>query len=183
MKKATQSPCRSFEDLLIWQTVDFINEEQAEKLNQHLKACTACQQFQSLLFATSSAMKIKEKTNFVPDANIRQAVIQKMTQHQIKAATFLQAMLQTIWKLLEYRIPVYQGILGIILVTCLIWGALNLPFWSQPPYRQVRNQSWQENIQLDQRNGLNTLDILEAQKVGKSVSEDTMLIKFLSPAM
>ena len=183
MKKANQLTCAAFEDLLIQQHVDNLNEAETRKLNQHLENCGHCQQFQNVLCTMSQSITIEETSDLKPDPQIRNLIIQKMKQSQIKRTTFLKDVLRDVWHLLEYRIPVYQGILGILLVILLIWGSIALPIWYQQNFHQIHYPAQEENIQVNQTNLLNSLDILEPQKIGKAVSEDTMLAKFFSPAM
>ncbi len=183
MKKSNPLTCAASEDLLIRQQAVDLNKEQKEKLTQHLQHCPLCQQFQKLLATMSQSMKIREQSALKPDPAIRRSIIRKIKRTRIEQTTFLQVTLSMLRKLLQYRIPVYQAILGMLLVSLIIWGSVKFPFWKQQNFRNSHHLTQEVNDEGKQIEMLNCLDILEPQKVGTSVSEDTMLIKFFSPAM
>jgi len=70
-----------------------------------------------------------------------------------------------------------------VLIGLLVWGTMNLPYGNQQTQLHISVQPRSEQNKFIQLNILNSFDVLKEQKIGKSVSEDTILTKFLSPAM
>jgi hypothetical protein len=85
--------------------------------------------------------------------------------------------------MLQYRIPVYQGVIGMA-VSLLIFFAVNY-FSILTKHYPIASPEFRANgeVTATQLNVINSLEILEQQKKGRSVNEDTLLTRFIVTTM
>jgi hypothetical protein len=183
MKKVNHLNCSEIENLIIQKNINDLDAEQFSLVEKHMKNCVRCQEFQATLINLNRAMKIEKNEFLKPAPKVYQTILNRMSQIHEKKLSFLDDILEKIYCILDYRIPLYQGILGMMLIGLLVWGTMSLPYGNQQAQFRISVQPQPEQSQVKQLNVLNSYEVLKNQKIGKSVSEDTMLIKFLSPAM
>ena len=183
MKKINHLNCSEIENLIIQKYINDLDTEQLTFVEKHLKNCVRCQEFQATLISLNRAMKIEINEFLKPAPKVYQTILNRMSQIYDKKTNFLDDIVEKIYSILDYRIPLYQGMIGMVLIGLLVWGTLSLPFGNPQTQLNISVQPRSEQSQFRQLNILNSYDVLKNQKIGKSVSEDTMLIKFLSPAL
>jgi len=182
MKKSFKKPinkCSEFEALLIRQNLESLSAVENSLLQQHLKTCIHCQNYGRELTNLQSAMAIDQTSPLKPDPSIRQVVMNQMLKRKPEKQGILNSWWQWLSKILAYRIPVYQGLIG---VTCglLIFVLIHyFPISNQPGLERPHHQTQIADTILYQINVIKNLQIIEQQKIGKSVSEDSLLTRFI----
>ena len=181
--KQIKIKCADVEQLLIKQSFEQMNKEQIHSMEKHLTSCTNCRQYQRILFNLQNSVKLSPKKKLQPDPSIRRNVIKRMKKVKAEQQIFLSRLLQNIWKFLDYRIPVYQSIVGFVIIL-LVFIAVN--YFSVPKQSDFKNTTetvQTEEIQTNQINILDNLQMIENQKIGKTVQEDTILTRFVVSVM
>ena len=177
--KTAKIKCSDIENLLIKKNMDQITKAEKILLQQHLNSCQNCRNFASVVIKLLSSMRVDERSELLPDPAIRQN-IQKYMKTE-KARTLVDFW-RSIRCVLEYRITVYQGVLGIAVSVVLFLAVQNLSFNnSKPAEHQVEDKM--EELAWDQFNVINDLQVIDQQKIGFNVAEDTILTQFIVTAM
>ncbi len=106
-----------------------------------------------------------------------------MKSRQPKRISFVQVIWQKLLGMLQYRIPVYQGVIGMA-VSLLIFLAVNF-FSISTKHHPIASPEFRAmgEVAATQLNVINSLEIIEQQKIGRSVSEDTLLTRFVVTTM
>jgi len=183
LHKNQKMKCDAVEELLIKQGIETLSADENRLLENHLKACVHCQEFQNRLVSIQSTMKIDQKKPLRPDPAIRRILMKRMNAAKLGKLRTVDLAWQRIMNLLEYRIPVYQGLIGLA-CSILIFVAINYFSFSNrhqsvdPVYRTTV-----ADTVFYQINVINNLQIIEQQKVGKNASEDTLLTRFIVSSM
>ncbi len=175
--------CEDIEELLIRQNFERLSENENSFLQNHLKICNRCRSYQNQLAYMQTSMPISQKSPLKPDPVIRQALINRMNALKPKKYHIFDSFWKWILNILEYRIPVYQGLIGIacgllIFVTINHFSFSNRPQSGSSQYHQIM-----ADTTFYQINVIKNLQIIEQQKIGKNVSEDTLLTRFIVSSM
>jgi len=175
--------CETIEELSIKQAIETLSADENNLLKQHLKTCVHCQEFQNQLASLQSSITISEKSPLKPDPAIHQSLMKRMNAYyQIKRGT-VDSFWQRLVNFLEYRIPVYQGLIGLA-GSLLILVAINyFSFSGQQQSDRPEYPTNPSDTSFYQINVIKNLQIIEEQKIGKSVSEDSLLTRFIVTAM
>ncbi|HEX9975564.1 MAG TPA: hypothetical protein VGD14_26165 [bacterium] len=186
MKDFNQSKitnCKQAEELLVRQVLEDLIENETQELNDHLKICVHCQSYRHQLINFQQSMNIENSRLLKPDPAIRQKIIQQMKSRQPKRVSFVQVIWQRLLGMLQYRIPVYQGVLGMA-ISLLIFLAVNY-FSISTKHHPIAFPEFRAmgEVAATQVNVINSLEILEQQKIGRSVNEDTLLTRFIVTTM
>jgi hypothetical protein len=176
--KKSSTNCDDIEQLLIKRNIDGLTQNENLLVEKHLKFCERCKNYQSTLLNLQESMQIEPEEKLIPDPAIRQNIIQRMRAAQSKEQGIFQNGWQYIRTALEYRIPVYQTLLGIVLIF-LISLSINRLFLT-PEKEPLKLQSFAqiETLTSSQMSVIENLDILDQQKIGRTVKEDPSLTRF-----
>lgn len=175
--------CEEIEELLIRQNIENFSEEENSILQNHLKTCKRCQSYQNQLTFIQTSIPISQKSPLKPDPAIRQAVINKINTFKPQKYNIVDSLWQRILNILEYRIPIYQGLIGIA-CSLLIFVAINyFSLSSQRELERPRYQNMMADTTFYQINVIKNLQIIEQQKIGKNVREDSLLTRFIVSSM
>ncbi|MCU0645923.1 MAG: zf-HC2 domain-containing protein [bacterium] len=186
MKDFNQSKianCEHAEELLVRQIFEDLTENETQDLNDHLKICMHCQSYRLQLTSFQQSINIENSRLLKPDPAIRKRIIRQMKSWQPKRISFVQVIWQRLLGMLQYRIPVYQGVIGMA-VSLLIFLAVNYFSISTKHAPKVAPEFHaMKEVAATQVNVINSLDILEQQKIGRSAIEDTSLTRFIVTAL
>ena len=180
-KNKSQIKCSEIRDILIKRNFDKMNNNILKVVDKHLETCSDCRQYHISLKQIQSSIEINSKDTLAPDPGIRTAAIERMKQASAKRPNLLNQMFQHIWKILDFRIPVYQGIIGFAIIILIFIGINNPRFWNTQ--NSIDSAEYTPVEQLRQVNVLNSLKFIQEQKVGKTVKEDTILTHLLFTTM
>ena len=185
MKKSnenTRMNCDAIEFLLIKKNFDELTRQESVLVEEHLKSCDSCRSYQKTLSSLQESMKVGTN-KLVPDPAIRENIIQRMKALRPERAGIAVRTWHHLRDLLQHRIPVYQPILGAVLVLLIFVGAKQLtsPAVEKPAVDQSLLRT--EAVMPAQMNVMGNLDIVKAQKIGQSAGEDTTLARFIVTTM
>ena len=186
MKKANnflKLKCADIEQILIKKNFENLNNEQKKSLENHLLSCEDCQKYQRILSNLKYSMKIDAKEKMQPDPKIRQTVITQINKSKASSQSIISKLFQNIWKFLDYRIPVYQGIMSFAAIVLIFFALNNFPSWDNRNSTETVENFKTEQTTAVHVNILNSLQIIDEQKIGKSAKEDTILTHFLYSSM
>lgn len=147
-------------------------------IEQHLRSCEKCRQFQQLLIDISDSSQITEEENLHPDARILISL-----KKNFKARTTTSAEKQTgnlfnlLITLFRKRIPVYQVMLAVFIAGIIYFSFTEINFFKadfEEP--NLRSQSGKQTIQPVEFPMQQQLD--QNHQIGKSLAEDSLMAKF-----
>lgn len=195
--------CSYFEDLLIKKYINELTDIENNLLTEHLKSCKNCKEYQNTLNQIHYNMLIPSEGNLIPDPDIPRLASRKIKrQRQFQPATF-DLSWSSILGLLKYRIPLYQLVLGIslILFVFIFIYQFNLKGnYSGEKFSttfqggkaiidtvDVLKDFFPEvvvtiqgnKIVVDTIRALKDFFILDRQKIGRSVKEDSSIMQFI----
>jgi hypothetical protein len=186
MKKSSKKPidkCNEMEALLIRQNIESLSAAENILLQQHLKTCIHCQNYRRQLTNLQSVMAISQTSRLKPDPSIREIVMKQMLKRKPETQGILNSFWQWISKILEYRIPVYQGLIGVACGLLIVILIRYFPVSNQGGMDHSQHQLQIADTTVYQINVVKNLQIIEQQKIGKNVSEDSLLTRFIVSAM
>jgi hypothetical protein len=186
MKKSNKNSnisCAEIERLLIKKNIEGLTDSEQLLLNEHLKYCGRCIQFQRALVNIKGSMEIKTDNGLLPYHAVRQNLIKRMESIKKEKQSMLNTFLQPVRNILEYRIPVYQAAIGIAVVLLISIVNIKMPFSSQKKPLNLQDAFAIEDSISYQYNFINKLQIIDSQKIGINVKEDTMFTKYIVTSM
>jgi hypothetical protein len=182
MKESNKSPnvnCDDIEQLLIKKDADGLTLEENLLVEKHLKFCERCRTYQSTLSSLQNSMKISPDEKVVPHPAIRQNIIQRMKALRPEEKGIFKSGWQYIRTALEYRIPVYQTLLFVLLIPLVFFAVDQLFLTPEHEPENLEGIAQMEPLVSSQMGVLDNLDIIEQQKIGISAKEDTSLRRFI----
>ncbi|NOX90154.1 MAG: hypothetical protein GXO77_14135 [Calditrichaeota bacterium] len=171
--------CSRIEHLIIRQMTSNINDKEKELVDDHLKTCKKCRQFRQILMRISSSFASDALSELSPSPDVRLNLIHEMEMLQRAEKSFADKISDALYSLFTYRIPVYQFVLAIILIFGIFFGK-SIFFQPQNPVTFPSDASITKNeIIVDQPKIRAHLQIVNRQKTGESIKEDSVLTKFI----
>ena len=105
--------CDVIQPLIIKNHVDDITNEELIFVKEHLKSCKKCRHYESTLKNLHNSMQTGKSQKLVPNPNIRQTLLSQLKPHKTTRLDIFGNIWQNITRIFEYRIPVYQAVLGL----------------------------------------------------------------------
>ncbi|MGB7062983.1 MAG: hypothetical protein WBF13_11610 [Candidatus Zixiibacteriota bacterium] len=167
---------------MIKKNFDELTQQEGLLLEEHLKSCDLCRSYEKTLSHLQDSMRVGAE-KLAPDPAIRENIIQRMEALRPEQAGALVRGWHYVRDLLRHRIPVYQPLLGAVLVLLIFVGAkrLTLPAEKKPP--DVQSLARTEIVMPTQMGVIDNLEIIKTQKIGRSAGEDTTLARFIVSSM
>lgn len=159
-----------------------IQIENDSELSDHLNICIHCQKYLENLTLLKNKMKKPPLKNLKPNS----AIIKNMiTYKNIKAGLPKRKpsnILDSLREVIEFRIPVYQVLSGILIIFMIfIYMSWQLN-WFGGRVHQIQNSEIQTATSSSDLYVLDTL-VLSNPEQGQNAKEDSVLIRFLVPTM
>ncbi|MCI0697182.1 hypothetical protein L0337_34905 [candidate division KSB1 bacterium] len=182
---ATDKNCASVQDLLLKKDFTDLTEHESLMLTEHLQQCEACRAFQQVLLNVQQAIQPAADEMLVPNPAIRQNLRNRI--RRAKPARHASSGLREVWNvlrdILRLKIPVYQAVLGTAIIFAVFIGIdrLNARGEREVLQRLLSEQNGQQAIipsEVPHR-----IAQIDSQKIGRSVAEDSLLMKFIVTAM
>lgn len=169
--------CQDIQNKLLM-NCDIHNED--ELIKQHINSCSSCKSFYNLLTNFESAVNFSDDENLKPNTATNKYLLKIVKQNgESENGLFSQA-IEKLKAVLNIKIPVYQAVLsgiGIILITIAVSS-----FSSRLNKHAMKSAAKQSNI-ADQFSMEQNIDTLQKQPIGRSVKEDSLLMKLLFSSM
>jgi len=183
MQKSDKNICEKIEEILINQKVDNVSEEEKRILSNHLDSCENCKKHQFVFDEIQNVVEIEQNSKLIPNPEIRENLLNRMKENQPDKTSILSNVMSSLKSVFSYRIPVYQAAVGIISLFLISFALGKLPFQDQLPNSDERAFNSINELSLSQTNILDSLKILNKQKIGLNVSEDTVFTKYINATM
>jgi len=177
------SKCEHIEDLLIKQNLEELRENEKNLVQEHLTTCINCRNYQQQLADIQNTMTVSQKSPLTPTPSIRQTLFNQMKNKKLKKHSALKAPWQWLLEILEYRIPVYQGLICFACILLIFIASNYFSFSNQHDSVTSQYNKMTIDTTFYQINVIKNLQIIEQQKIGKNVSEDTLLTRFIVSSM
>lgn len=186
MKKLNENPslnCDDVERLLIHRIFDQLTQEANLSVEEHLKSCERCRSYQKTLLNLQDSMQISTEEKLVPDPAIRQNILRQMkTLKPVETGIFAKGW-HLIRSIFAYRIPLYQPLAGVILIVLIFVASRQLSFSPVQKTPEPPSLTRTETPAPAQMSVISNLQIIEQQKIGRNVKEDTTLTRFIVTTM
>jgi len=171
--------CDAVEELLIKQSIEKLSADENSLLQNHLKTCVHCQKYQNQLAFIQTSMSVSQKSQLKPNPAIRQSLLNRMKVLKPKKHGTVDSLWQKLLNLLEYRIPVYQGLIGLACSLLIFVVIHHFSFSNQHLPASPQYELRMSDTTFYQMNVIKNLQIIEQQKIGKNVREDSLLTRFI----
>ncbi len=174
MERSTDNNCTHFEDLLVRKSLGQITQGETLLLTEHLKGCKQCQAYSDTLAEIASSMQISE-TDLTPNPEIYEHLKSRLQTAKTVELRILRTLGNRLFRIFNIRIPLYQAVLGTaaILITAFALENVSLSNLDLPESSQTKEPA----IVPDRL--LHHLKITEAQRIGQTVGEDSLLTKHI----
>ena len=186
MKESNNAPdvnCDSIEQLLIKKSLEELSDEENRLIQEHLRSCDQCRSYQSALLRLKDSMQISAEDKLAPDPSIRETVIKRMKSLKPQEAGFIGRAYQSVIHIFEYRIPIYQVLSGAVLIALIFLAVKQFSFTAEQKTTGLRNVAQIETSIPAQMRVMDDLGIIDQQKIGQNVKDDTTLTQFIVTTM
>jgi hypothetical protein len=176
-KEKLEITCQEVEHILIKQDIENISEYEQLLVERHIQKCRECEQYDYILLKIKSTMTAVHQEKLIPDPNINKNILKKISRQPMIIYTGWEA-LKSIF---EFRIPVYQ-VLSVMAVFFLLLIAFSPSDSLTEPTMNIGQESIDlEGVVENLSYRLDSLQLIERQRIGKSVSEDSIMAQFIMP--
>jgi hypothetical protein len=186
MKKSNESPnmdCDDIERLLTNRIFDKLTQDENLLVEEHLKSCDRCQSYQNALLNLQNSMEIGPEHELAPDPAIRENIIQRMkTLNPVETGIFAKSW-HYVRNVFEYRVPVYQALSGLVLIALIYLTVGQLSFSPAQKPSEPQSLAQIETPTPTQMRVVDNLKIIDQQKIGQNVKDDTTLTRFIVTTM
>jgi len=186
MKESNNEPlidCDGIEQLLIKKSLEELTDQENRLIQKHLRSCDVCRSYQSALLKLKDSMQISAEDKLAPDPSIRETVIKRMRSLKPQEAGFLGRAYQSVTHIFEYRIPVYQALSGAVLVVLIFLAVKQFSFTPEQKTTGLHKVAQVETSIPAQMRVMDDLGIIDQQKIGQNVKDDTTLTRFIVTTM
>ena len=175
--------CREIQDMICTSRITHINKEDMKKLQDHIKTCETCMEYQEVINNIIALMQVEGCEKFNLDDSIRKSLIRQVKKNS--GDSWLRKTGSAIDRFFQYKIPVYQSVLAFIII-----------FFTIYEINSIQSQKEQEtdiNISIDSLETypvpveyqyvIENMDIIGAQKKGESIMEDSSIVTYSYPIL
>jgi hypothetical protein len=168
--------CKAIQAILIQRCYDDIAQDDWQRVEKHLAGCETCQKFQQVLAAVAQSQKIETMETTAEAEHVKQSVVKALKKrNQTKAVQKTWAL---ILGLLKYKIPLYQSLTVVIILFIFFLQRTHLPTGEQEGDRQITDSLQTAPVPDKFSYIIDNIEIIEAQRVGEAVKDDSALFEF-----
>ena len=128
-------------------------------------------------------MQIGLADKLTPDPAIRQNIVQRMRTVKLQEARNYRSTWRYLRNIFGYRVPVYQALFGMVLILLIFVTVRQFSLSSDQKALKMQSLTETEAPILSQLSVIDNLEIVEGQKIGRNIKEDTTLTRFIVTAM
>ena len=175
--------CRKCEHLIIKNKIEELNSSEEKELNSHLLKCSHCRDYQETVDLVKNTIQTYSEVSIEREESIRQLILNRAKGKQTTSSNILEDILLKVKSFFEIKIPVYQAVIGVIILFFLLF-LIDLPS-NRIMERGIGHIEYpSNNQQIDlPYNVIESLDFFLKQKIGKNVHEDSVLTRFIVSSM
>jgi len=169
--------CDAAQELLIKKDFASLAKDEIFALAEHLQQCGHCVAFQNNLENLHNLIHAAAPESLAPDPAIREYVRSKI-KSQRQAAGLDKIRLAGL-DILNFKIPVYQAVLGMAVVAVMFLALDKLNARGDGEITKRARMTQTENQMLAPPAVLNHVAEIDSQKIGRTVADDSLLMKFM----
>lgn len=185
-KSDSNKRCEKIERLLIRQEIETLTTQEASEISSHLEQCESCRRFLTTLKKLPDTLSVQQQSVFQPSPSIRSVLRERFNHqysHEILKGRNKGNVLAFLSGIFSYRVPVYQVALMVIILLVLVMLIIQ-------PDGMMRSANYNEALFPEtelvapvQFTSVDNLRLLDRQQIGRTVSEDSVLTRFIQTAM
>jgi predicted anti-sigma-YlaC factor YlaD len=167
------SQCQDMHQHIIHRTIAPLTQETEERLEAHLLTCPACRQFNRDIIAIEQAGI--HVANVRPQPNLKSFLLKQMRHERCLSH---KSLLDRIQQALTFRVALYQAAFVFALLMLFVLAS---PRWKAPrPFSESHfTATIADTVSMNVINLQQIIQIVDSQKVGLNLRQDTVLAKIL----
>jgi hypothetical protein len=180
--RSENKPCSDYQERMVELFDTGISLDSDKQLKKHIDTCLACQSYLESLHIFSEQMNRAPDEKLQPDPRILNNIIAYKKFKKALYPTNSDSILSKVWQLLEYRIPVYQALGGVVVVL-MMFLYLSGSFVSHGERAiQIDYSGKEEGLTSSELYLVDSLSMHRPDR-GQNAKEDSVLMNFLVPSM
>jgi len=175
----TKISCSEIERLLIKQRIleNELKTAESEVLKTHLATCEECAKYQSVLLNVGHLVDIENEFRLAPNSEIKENLSARLRAKN-RGVPNADSTQKSFFDFLKIKIPVYQAAVGTLLLFLVFYAVSDFGFGNQEKL-DSSPATFNERPIVDSLTMIQNIRLLESQKLGKNIEEDSLLIGFI----
>lgn len=177
--KAKVSSCADVSDLIAKQYKVTLTGDEAGRLAAHLDECPECREAAAVWMRLHETLNAPAAGDVVPDPQLQRQLRRHLRRRHYPTRKGIAPIWKGLQHLLNLRVPLYQAALGILLLLALFYFSDPLPpnsGESAAPFQNVQ-------FLADSTERSDTLQIDTSRQPGRSIKDDSLLSRFMTPVL
>lgn len=171
--------CAEIEELLIKKSFENLADSEKNVLKEHLKLCDQCRIFEKTLMKIHGSLELAGENVLIPNPAIWDSLVNRIKATKREQAGLLNKVWQSFVASFKIKIPVYKVVLGIVAVFLIFYSLESLNFFGREKNSTLLKPFQTEKLGLDSTTVLEYINLIEKQKIGRSIRDDSLLISFI----
>ena len=171
--------CADMAELIAKKYNHRLNAEEAGRLTAHLDDCRECRTAAPFWMRLHERLDASAVGDLIPDPQLQRQLRRHLRQRHHPARRGIGAAWHGVQRLLNVRVPLYQAALGILFLLALFYLGDPLPpnpGESAAPFQNVQ-------FLADSTERSDTLQIDTSRQPGRSIKDDSLLSRFITPVL
>lgn len=175
----TKIGCSEIEELLIKQRVveNDLKTAESEVLKTHLATCEECAKYQRVLLKVSHLVAIENEFGLAPNSELKEDLSGRLRAKNIPVPK-TDSTQKSFLDFLKIKIPVYQAAVGTLLLFLVFYAVSDYGLGNQEKL-DSSPAIFNERPIADSLTMIQNIRLLESQKLGRNIEEDSLLIRFI----
>lgn len=177
--KTQVSQCADMAELIAKKYSRRLNAAEAGRLAAHLEDCHDCRAAAPFWMRLHEALDAPAAGDVAPNPQLQQQLRRHLRRRRYPAWRGIGKVWNSLQHLLSLRVPLYQAALGILLLLALFFLGDPLPpdaGESAAPFQNVQ-------FLADSTERSDTLQIDTSRQPGRSIKDDSLLSRFITPVL
>lgn len=177
--KTKVSSCADAADLIAKQYKVALTGDEAGRLTAHLDECRECREAAAFRMRLHETLDAPAAGDVVPDPQLQRQLRRHLRQRHHSARNGSASVWNGLQRLLNLRVPLYQAAVGILLLLALFY------LGDPPPPNNGEDAAPFQNVQFlaDSTERSDTLQIDTSRQPGRSIKDDSLLSRFMTPVL
>ncbi len=170
--------CKTVEKLIVKKDIVDLKREELHILEKHIEMCESCRQYAQTVIGLQKEMQLNRVDEILADPQTENYILEKFENENSPEPKIIKKLSQVFWDMFNVRIPLYKAIAGGLAVILLLFVLIYTPSYEKIVVLQ-NNQSIIALIDTNDIhfNTVKNLRMLENQKKGRSLVEDSVLAR------
>ncbi len=175
----TKIRCSEIEELLIKQKIveNDLKTAESEALKTHLATCEECAKYQRVLLNVSHLVAIENEFGLAPNSELKEDLSGRLRAKNIRVPK-TDSTQKSFLDFLKIKIPVYQAAVGTLLLFLFFYAVSDFGLGNEERLDTTSRAQIERSI-VDSLTMMQNIRLLESQKLGRNIKEDSLLIRFI----